>query len=262
MKDFYEIECKVLDVIESELKQIIEKLKILEGIYEFNIVLDDLLESIEVGIDLVKRDKINTGMTVLRSSYELVVTYVAIIKNSKIREDYLDVNKRRNIKLYSNEVTKCVGMDVYEEVYKMLCEFAHPTLMRSYYCDSNKIKNALNVNRNICLFFMLLTLSEYKRWLGIVLNKQDDFTLDSLMIMFSSSFCVWLKTVDIDERLIRKYNSIFYDKNQKEKLLKNSKELNIFFDENKEVLVKRLQGTFSFNHELKKEIIEYINANC
>lgn len=123
MEKFYEIESEVLDVVIKELSKVIQDLRDKEELHEFNIILDDMLESIEVSIDAVKDLKINAGMTNLRNSFELNVAYVAIIKNEKLRANYMDVTKNRNIRSFSDEITKIIERDIYEEVYKMLCEF-------------------------------------------------------------------------------------------------------------------------------------------
>lgn len=259
MEKFYEIECGVLEVVMNELNKVIQELKSKEEIHEFNIILDDMLESIEVSIDAVKGLKINAGMTNLRNSFELIVAYVAIIKNEKLRANYMDVTKNRNIRSFSDEITKIIERDIYEEVYKMLCEFAHPTLLRNYFCENSKTEEGIKVNRNIGMFLLIIIIREYVTYLSVAYDKEEDFTLDSLIFLYFGAFIISLRRANADKELIKKYEILFGTKEQKEMLKAKQDELKNLIEENKEEITRKLEEAMNTNSELKMKLVQYVH---
>ena len=258
IKKLYEIECETFDVVIKELNKAIEKVCDKKENEEFNIILEDMIESVSATEQLIKDYKINAGMTTLRNSFELIVTYIAVIKNEKHRINYWDIKKKRNIKAFSEEISKEISIDIYEETYHFLCEFAHPTILRNYFCDVSKFENGLEINRCIGMFFMIMIVYDYITYLNIFELQDEDLEMNTLLLLMFSAFSYFLGKYKINTDIIKKYEVIFGTEEEKEMLEDKRTELKDFIIENNAEIVKKLTESMNKNRELKLKIIEYV----
>lgn len=113
----------MLEVVLNGLRTTIQLLKSNNEMSEFNVILDDLLENVETLVEVAQEHKINTAMTILRNAFELCVTYVAVIRSENIRNNYLDVTKKRNIKSCADVVSTNIHFDTYNELKNKIIKY-------------------------------------------------------------------------------------------------------------------------------------------
>lgn len=267
MKEFYEIECDILKVFIKKLKENIKEIRHEFENCEYNIMLDDFYQAVTVAVQLAKNKKINVSTTVLRSSFELIFMYLAINKNDKIKEEYMNVTKKRNIKKCIDEISQYIEREseaLYNDIYGMLCEMSHPTLLRNYFCDVSKNKNGLEVNINIILFIITLMISEYISYINIFLNKKSsNLSTDILVLMLLYAFICFLNNQKADPQIIQKYQSLYAngDITKGEYFKSQLLEFQESTLENKDIILKTIEENFEEYNELKLRITNYIKKN-
>lgn len=259
IKELYEIGRETLNVVIKELRKIMDKVSTKNVNQEFNIILEDMMESISASEQLINDYKINAGMTTLRNSFELIVTYVAVINNEQHRINYMDIKKKRNIKAFSQEISNKISKNIYDETYTFLCEFAHPTILRNYFCDVGKTENGMEINRCLGIFLVIMVVSEYITYLNILGKQEKNFELNSLLFMFFSAFLYSLNKYRIDNGIIQKYQILFGTEEERKKLADKSAEAKNFITENNDEILQKLTENMNSNKELKMKIIEYLS---
>jgi len=267
VKDFYEIECDSLKILIKKLKEGIKEIEQEFKKFEYNIMLDDFYQAVTTAVQLAKNKKINVSTTVLRSSFELIFMYLTINKNDKIKEEYMDVTKKRNIKKCIDEISQYIERDsetLYNDIYGTLCEMSHPTLLRNYFCDVSKNKNGLEVNINIILFIIILMISEYISYINIFLNKKsNNVSTDILVFMILNAFICFLNNQKADSQIVQKYQSLYAigDVKKGEHLKSQLLELQESTLENKDIILETIKENFGEYSELKLVITNYIKKN-
>lgn len=109
------------------------------------------------------------------------------------------------------------------------------------------------------MFLLIIIIREYVTYLSVAYDKEEDFTLDSLIFLFFGAFIISLRRANADKELIKKYEILFGTKEQKEMLKAKQDELKNLIEENKEEITRKLEEAMNTNSELKMKLVQYVH---
>jgi hypothetical protein len=178
------------------------------------LLLIDMCFSLKTSINLIEKGQYVNSMIVLRGAYELLMMYIVIKNDIKMRERYLKMDDFIRIKTLKEEASKYMHQDKFyiDKYYEAMSNFVHPTVIRNYLFNVQTDKNNSFLILGY-LNFISIVNTIYDE-LSLINNYQNNEMIKLLMLYFIYITLYISKHSEIIE-LLKKYEKyLSYDNNK------------------------------------------------